>query len=231
MSSEDFLPCVLFVSCSEGGDVGKLMEIVNPDVICADDRSLWKIDTKYYEACVRLVPFTVDGYDDLRGDVLENAGGLVLHYDGDFAKSVNRLKTVAEKVVDCDAVKLLVCDSCEPEDSRVLAEEWCVEQGFEHLELQGPEADESRLRQALEAHVWPNLVQKTSKKDKKNSQKAESSTSGDLDDEFSTLFQHLATMKEQAAGLPSDERKNFAEQVVLAYWRSIGGDEDELLDV
>ena len=45
---------------------------------------------------------------------------------------------------------------------------------------------------------------------------------------FSSLFEQLHNMKERVQGLPSDQRKACAEQVVMAFWRAIGGDEDEL---
>jgi len=44
---------------------------------------------------------------------------------------------------------------------------------------------------------------------------------------FSSLFDQLQSMKERVQGLPSDQRKACAEQVVMAFWRAIGGDEDE----
>jgi hypothetical protein len=45
---------------------------------------------------------------------------------------------------------------------------------------------------------------------------------------FSSLFEQLHNMKEHVQGLPSDQRKACAEQVVMAFWHAIGGDEDEL---
>lgn len=45
---------------------------------------------------------------------------------------------------------------------------------------------------------------------------------------FSSLFEQLHSMKERVQGLPSDQRKACAEQVVMAFWRAIGGDEEEL---
>jgi hypothetical protein len=34
-------------------------------------------------------------------------------------------------------------------------------------------------------------------------------------------------MKLRAETLPPDERKQYAERVTLAFWKAIGGDEDE----
>lgn len=48
------------------------------------------------------------------------------------------------------------------------------------------------------------------------------------DTEFSELFSQLHIMKERVSNLPHDQRKECAEQVVLAFWKAIGGDEEEL---
>ncbi|XP_018914702.1 alpha- and gamma-adaptin-binding protein p34 [Bemisia tabaci] len=46
--------------------------------------------------------------------------------------------------------------------------------------------------------------------------------------EFSELFSELQSMKERVANLPSEERKACAEKVVMAFWKAIGGDDDEI---
>lgn len=48
--------------------------------------------------------------------------------------------------------------------------------------------------------------------------------------DFCDLFSQLPMMKERASSMPSEQRKKFAEDVVLAYWKAIGGDKDEILD-
>jgi hypothetical protein len=48
--------------------------------------------------------------------------------------------------------------------------------------------------------------------------------------EFANLLSRLSEVKEQAASMPSDQRKMCAEQVVKAFWNAIGGDEDEIFD-
>ncbi|KAI5710726.1 hypothetical protein M8J75_011034 [Diaphorina citri] len=46
--------------------------------------------------------------------------------------------------------------------------------------------------------------------------------------EFGDLFQELAGMKERMSGMSTDRRRKTAEQIVMAFWKGIGGDEDEL---
>lgn len=53
----------------------------------------------------------------------------------------------------------------------------------------------------------------------------------DTSDDFSELFSQLLSMKESVRPLPLNERKAHAEQVVAAFWRAIGGDEEELGEI
>ncbi|XP_033121837.1 alpha- and gamma-adaptin-binding protein p34-like [Anneissia japonica] len=48
------------------------------------------------------------------------------------------------------------------------------------------------------------------------------------DESFEHLFARMASMKEKANSLPPGERKKYAEQVAIAFWKAIGGDEDEI---
>jgi hypothetical protein len=48
--------------------------------------------------------------------------------------------------------------------------------------------------------------------------------------EFGALLARLGEVKEQVASMPSEERRVCAEQVVMAFWHAIGGDEEGLSD-
>ncbi|XP_060606643.1 alpha- and gamma-adaptin-binding protein p34-like [Ruditapes philippinarum] len=48
---------------------------------------------------------------------------------------------------------------------------------------------------------------------------------------FEKLFEKFAHMKEKANNLPLQERKKYAENVAIAFWRAMGGDEDEIGDL
>lgn len=45
---------------------------------------------------------------------------------------------------------------------------------------------------------------------------------------FEDLFSNFEHLKRTAAGLPPDQRRDFAENVAVAFWRAMGGDEDEV---
>lgn len=44
------------------------------------------------------------------------------------------------------------------------------------------------------------------------------------------LFIFLLLITEKASGLNGDERRIFAEKTALAFWKAMGGDDDELED-
>ncbi|KAK9719832.1 hypothetical protein QE152_g22470 [Popillia japonica] len=50
-------------------------------------------------------------------------------------------------------------------------------------------------------------------------------------DEFTELFGQLHMMKQSVQALSGAERKQRAEEMVTAFWKAIGGDEDEIQDL
>jgi len=48
---------------------------------------------------------------------------------------------------------------------------------------------------------------------------------------FEELFGRFAEMKEKADSLPPDQRKAYAENITMAFWRAIGGDEGEIAGI
>nr|XP_022329627.1 alpha- and gamma-adaptin-binding protein p34-like [Crassostrea virginica] len=51
------------------------------------------------------------------------------------------------------------------------------------------------------------------------------------EESFEQLFSKFKLMKEKAESLPQDQKKKYAEKVTIAFWKAIGGDEDELGDL
>ncbi|XP_031559882.1 alpha- and gamma-adaptin-binding protein p34-like [Actinia tenebrosa] len=45
---------------------------------------------------------------------------------------------------------------------------------------------------------------------------------------FDELFTKLKDMKDRASTLPDEQRKSYAEQVAIAFWKAMGGEEDEI---
>ncbi|CAG0881534.1 unnamed protein product [Darwinula stevensoni] len=99
-----------------------------------------------------------------------------------------------------------------------------------------------RIFQALNAHIWPNLQMKMGGEQKKaesteGKEEAEAMASIQAHREkegkfsvsaersegsFENLFMNLREMKERCQELPSEERKAYAEKVVLAFWNAMG---------
>jgi hypothetical protein len=56
---------------------------------------------------------------------------------------------------------------------------------------------------------------------------ADTCTAAD-EESFEQLFERLQIMKDAAAGMSSEDRKKYAEQVTMQFWQAIGGNPDEL---
>lgn len=106
-----------------------------------------------------------------------------------------------------------------------------------------------RIIEALQSHTWSNLVMKNKKKSKHNlstdkicdkmstsilessDSLLEDSFGTDIADDFTELFSQLHMMKDSIQNMPMIQRKQCAEQMVSAFWKAIGGEEEELLDM
>lgn len=239
----------------------------------------WHIDTKYYEADVNLC--VIRNKMISSQELAETVQAVVLYFDSNQNEGLNMAGSWLPFVRDyCAEVKIMLCSCCKEKPavgiSKLQAQEWCVKEGFELVELE-PEVDEEweaeqdfietngikRVIQALHAHVWPNLVMKERKEPTKfqgllhggrnihqdgttsieeDALKLDTATADfsegnieerleelmESDTEFSELFSQLHVMKERVSNLPHDQRKACAEQVVFAFWKAIGGDEEEV---
>lgn len=207
----------------------------------------WKIDTKYYEAEVNLVGIT-ESY--LRTpEFNENVEALIIHMDSNKESGLEDLRKWEDLENDCDPeVKLLLSNYCNNETkiTHGRATEWCLKHGYELIELyptistDDDSEDEiiqektgvDRVIEALGTHVWPNLIMKDKEKvTSKKAEELESLAADDGLDEFADLFQRLHVMKESISSMPMQQRKQCAEEMVTAFWKAIGGDEEELADL
>ncbi|XP_026471352.1 alpha- and gamma-adaptin-binding protein p34-like [Ctenocephalides felis] len=200
----------------------------------------WKIDTKYYNAEAYICP--VDVNDNMPNDILQMVEALVIYFDAEQEDAISCLQSIEEKIKQYQAeILLLVCNSCSSNVSsktRESALNWCLKHHFELIELnpietskptheEDLEDDEiipekigiDRVIEALHTHHWVNATMKGDP------------NTEDTSDDFSELFSQLLSMKESVRSLPLNERKAHAEQVVAAFWRAIGGDEEELGEI
>ncbi len=97
---------------------------------------------------------------------------------------------------------------------------------------------------SLFVHSWPHIKLENSPKQSKEAEKYQDKDHKVVDDNesgeedaaeednfnFENLISNLSEIKAKASGMSFEERKLYAEAVVTKFWRSIGGDEDEIED-
>lgn len=265
---------VLFISCSSThpDDLIKLFLNVPelPQKIKVDDGVhgfSWYIDNKYYTAEVNLC--VLQNKNIVSRHFAESVEAVILYFDSSAKDALERVESWLPFVKEYSPeVKILLCENVpdERKDStgctKKNVQEWCIGNGFELVELE-PIVEEihendleddfqettgmKRVIQALNAHLWPNLVMKSSchpmvpkpmdaeigfeaLKEKLGIEES----FGELlenEDDFSQLFAQLSTMKERVSTLSGSDRKDAAEVVVKAFWKALGGNENEFLDM
>jgi len=133
---------------------------------------------------------------------------------------------------------------------------WCLRNEFEFVDLnddgdiEDNECDyddkfgKERILEALLAHTWSNLVLLNEDSEvRKNfvlrveNEEEDSDEYGDFvtcqeakleeDCDFESLFAKLSTMKDKASDLPDLDRKNYAENVAIAFFKAMGGSEED----
>lgn len=214
----------------------------------------WIIDTKYYTAEVNLVGIT-ENYVRTQ-EFNDNVEALIIHMDSNKKTGLEDLKVWESIENNCEPdVKLLISNYCNNETkvTRDKAIEWCLKRGYELIELypaKSPINDTEddiikekvgveRIVEALQAHVWSNLVMKKKEnenvkvhpKTKQNQDSLDSFLTDEGVDDFADLFQQLHDMKDSIQSMPIAQRHQCAEQMVTAFWRAIGGDEEEIVDL
>ncbi|XP_073994886.1 alpha- and gamma-adaptin-binding protein p34-like isoform X2 [Rhodnius prolixus] len=176
----DLLPSVLFVSsCDENPqNIIKLILGDLPSSQQCEDMNIynWHINTKYYEADVRLC--SKQDRSLSTPEFASSVEGVVIFFEPQSARGLEPVNEWMSFLEEYEAeVKILVCNRCHDSSNSILTkfkvQEWCVKEGFELIELE-PLIDEEwdseqdfietcgvdRIIQALHAHVWPNLVLK-----------------------------------------------------------------------
>lgn len=206
----------------------------------------FQLDTKYYRANVKLVG--AEETSHLSPQLNKTIEGLIIHFDSNKVNGLDNIKrwhSIEEDTLP--EVKLLIANYCNDSTkvTRLQATEWCLKRGYELIELfpaKEPPKDDSdeiikekvgveRIIEALGAHTWCGMEMKDHRKDSKASEATDDLSVSDGLDEFTDLFSQLNTMKESLKDLSVNQRKQCAEQMVTAFWRAIGGDEDEIVDI
>ncbi|KAM4040065.1 alpha- and gamma-adaptin-binding protein p34 isoform 1-T1 [Anomaloglossus baeobatrachus] len=174
------VPCVLLTSCAAGFTEEDLVtQIIGAEQLPApieeaeDVRHYpWRIDNKYYSANVNIciVPSTAH----VTTPVAESVQAFVVYFDSSAKSGLEKVSSWLPLLEDWLLdVMILVCDrACDTGVSRQAAQEWCIQHGFELVELNPeelPDEDDdfpestgvTRIIQALNANVWSNVEMKS----------------------------------------------------------------------
>lgn len=137
----------------------------------------WKIKNKYYTADIQIS--SVECLESHKERVLTTCEALIVYCDSHEATAIENLNSLMESLGGFEPeVQMLVCDTCSTDDdspglSRLKAQQWCISNRWELIELNKIEEEDSgheddfpeswgfqRIRQALHAHTWSNLEMK-----------------------------------------------------------------------
>ncbi|KAF6216372.1 hypothetical protein GE061_000713 [Apolygus lucorum] len=219
----------------------------------------WRINNKYYEADVNLI--VLQRKSLLPVNLSETVQAVLLVFDSYDERSLDIIDSWNSFLQPYGAyIRILICTKIDENDSRCLTrltvQKWCILNGFELVELH-PSVDEYeeeqdfqestgmlRVKQALHAHTWPNLLYKEMSPPKTMeelwhggrlpcasrdgelkpiSEETVADSAGNVNivslDGFE--LKDLVLMKDQASKLPRHSRHDFAEQMVAALWFSI----------
>ncbi|XP_060073593.1 alpha- and gamma-adaptin-binding protein p34-like [Ylistrum balloti] len=170
----------LFTSCCNDFKPDELIrQILNIDNLPSASHLIedilgydWHIDTKYYTADIQLCCTARRTIGD--ESFAENVHAFVVYFDAEESKTFELAKSWLPYLKQIEpAIQILVCHSCSESTSvkKITAQEWCVDNNFELVELCPLEESDSeddfqettgtkRIIQALQAHTWPDLVMK-----------------------------------------------------------------------
>ncbi|RUS81543.1 hypothetical protein EGW08_010713 [Elysia chlorotica] len=177
------LPCALFSSSSTDfkpqdfvKQILNVSELPPPSVTTPEINSYkWHINTKYYSTNIHLS--TTDKRTIGDQEFAESVEAFIHYFDPSVPSSFDLANAWLPYLSHIEPeVLMLVCRCSKDSDAvgRKIALAWCVENGFELVELEPePESEDedddfpetkglARIIQALHAHTWPNLELKNS---------------------------------------------------------------------
>ncbi|GFS10088.1 alpha- and gamma-adaptin-binding protein p34-like [Elysia marginata] len=177
------LPCALFSSSSTDFEpqelvkqILKVSQLPAPSLTTPEIKSYeWHINTKYYSTKIQLS--TTDKRTIGDKEFAESVEAFIHYFDPTVPDSFSLATAWLPYLSHIEPeVLMLVCKCAKDSDAvgRKTTLAWCVENGFELVELE-PELDSededddfpettglARIIQALHAHTWPNLQMKDS---------------------------------------------------------------------
>lgn len=293
----DIKPSVVVASATNKSPKDIIKLILNVDELpCSSevDENIqafpWYIDTKYYTADIKLC--SIDKKSLGSEQFAETVEAIVICFDSNRDDGLKEAESWLTFLKDYEPeIQILLCEKCIENPvvgiSKISAQEWCVKNGFELVELdpdKDPEWEEeqdfletlgiARVVQALHAHIWPNLKMKDETLpvpsavssmlngvhssdavpsvsqnfqnlhiNNDQSSNAEDYDPHNIDDmvnqvqdgilrndlsDIVSLYEQMSQLRQVVVNLPSEQRKAKAEQMMIAFWNSLVGDDEEL---
>ena len=226
------LPKILIISSSSEDS-----EAIKYLIAEHNNRSTWFINTKYYTAEAELHVKSTNDVEDLG-----SYEAVVLTCSARDRASLNLLQdwwaSQDDSSTDCLPIKLMAAVGHESYTWFEEADNWCSERLVEFIDCT---AGPARLREALQAHMWPGLVRKKEPSmlpgveddmdllsvDELLSRCGDSDLLVENEDEgIDKLFERLYSAREKFSQLPDYDRREQAAHLVSQLMLAIGLDDD-----
>lgn len=201
----------------------------------------WEVNNKYYTCSVRVRVEENITTDRLSPSAAPEA---LVMYAGRSPVNWKNMSPKLKKIhgiLGCVHIKLLVAQSFKDDSTRLMAQEWAVDEGFEIVDF-SEDADnvgleeklfasssQGRVIEALQTCPWPNIQTKNTVHARDSPETGSvvgtDGGSNDQEDNFEALFAQLSTFRDRSTNMRDEERKAFAESMAVQFFNAIGGED------
>lgn len=206
----------------------------------------WIITNKYFTADVKTFICTIEQFLKHDSKAFKSLEALVVVFElldnnSTFLQVQQLVSNISLENIE---VRLLL-NTEEEKSSEKLKDElfsWTIKNNFELVEKASDDVEQDdgfeekfgvdRILEALNSHVWSNHVRKdeqllTACTSAENEKEEKTDKIFNEASSFEKMFEKFEEMKEKARSLEGEARKEYAEQVTLAFMEALGISDDE----